>query len=149
MVGLAGLYEAVEPTSIRVLARRLALGHLLRVAEDGQVLCDGVYIYIYINMMQLSAADQCDAYSGDKWYCHAITNTHICRSDCISYNMHSTGTQEIKGVHVLQNLIGLVERETLPVPDAAVHPWLGCNEPLHGSDVIAEELLDHLVRQTG
>ena len=47
VVGLAGLYEAAEPTSIRVLARRLALGHLLRVAEDGQVLCDGIYIYIY------------------------------------------------------------------------------------------------------
>ena len=64
MVGLAGLYEAVEPTSIRVLARRLTLGHLLRIAEDGQVLCDG--IYIYINMMQLSAADKCDVYSGCK-----------------------------------------------------------------------------------
>ena len=64
MVGLASLYEAVEPTSIRVLARRLALGHLLRVAEDGQVLCDG--IYIYINMMQLVAIDQCDVYSGCK-----------------------------------------------------------------------------------
>ena len=98
-------------------------------------------------MMQLIAIDQCDVYSGYKWCCHAITSTHICRSDCTSYNMHSYVTQERKGVHVLQDLICLVEREALPIPDAAVHPWLGCDEPLHGVELIAEELLYHLVRQ--
>ena len=35
VIGFAGLYEAVEPTGIRVLTRRLTLRHLLRVTEDG------------------------------------------------------------------------------------------------------------------
>ena len=44
VVGFAGLHEAVEPAGVWVLARRLALRHLLRVTEDGKVLCDGVCI---------------------------------------------------------------------------------------------------------
>ena len=47
MVGFAGLYEAIEPAGVRILAGGLAFRHVLRVAEDGQVLCDGIYIYIY------------------------------------------------------------------------------------------------------
>ena len=35
VVGFASLYEAVEPTNIRVLTRCFALRHLLRVTEDG------------------------------------------------------------------------------------------------------------------
>ena len=45
VVGLAGLYEAIEPAGVRILAGGLAFRHVLRVAEDGQVLCDGIYIY--------------------------------------------------------------------------------------------------------
>ena len=44
VVGFAGLYEAVEPAGIWGLPRSFALRHLLRVTEDGQVLCDGVCI---------------------------------------------------------------------------------------------------------
>ena len=44
VIGFAGLYEAVEPAGVWVLARRLALRHLLRIAEDGKVLCGGVCI---------------------------------------------------------------------------------------------------------
>ena len=44
VVGFAGLYEAVEPAGVWVLTRGFTLRHLLRVAEDGQVLCGGVGI---------------------------------------------------------------------------------------------------------
>ena len=44
VVGFAGLHEAVEPAGVWVLTRGFALRHLLRVTEDGQVLCDGVCI---------------------------------------------------------------------------------------------------------
>ena len=44
VIGFASLYEAVEPAGVWVLARCFALRHLLRIAEDGKVLCGGVCI---------------------------------------------------------------------------------------------------------
>ena len=62
--------------------------------------------------------------------------------------MHSMRTHERKGISVLQNLVGLVECEALPVPDAAIHPWLGRYESLHIVDVRHQLVPDNLLRQS-
>jgi len=50
--------------------------------------------------------------------------------------------------HILQNLVRLVEGEALAIPDAAVHPRLGCDESLHGVDVGHQLVPDNLLRQS-
>ena len=108
VIRLAGLYELVETTGVRILTRgATTLGRILWIGEDREVLHECEHdIYV------IQKDSQC-------WYTHHTAH--------VQYTIQYIRIMECIYTHTirfLEDLVGLIECECLAKPESTEHPRL-------------------------